>query len=80
MHARFSEGFGKGTAIGGLSHGAEDPESIRSAIETCIAPVFPGADPVQAVHLMTEGAVDLTRVTGAGAAHCRVPAPLPRHV
>ncbi|SMX38593.1 Muconate cycloisomerase 1 [Maliponia aquimaris] len=39
-----SEGIGEGTTIGGLSYGAESPESIRSAIDTYIAPVLLGRD------------------------------------
>jgi len=39
-----SEGFGEGTTIGGLSYGAESPESIRSAIDTYIAPALLGRD------------------------------------
>ena len=39
-----SEGIGKGTTIGGLSYGAESPESIVSAIETYIAPALLGRD------------------------------------
>ncbi len=37
-----SEGIGEGTTIGGLSYGAESPESIQSAIETYIAPALLG--------------------------------------
>jgi muconate cycloisomerase len=37
-----SEGIGEGTTIGGLSYGAESPESIRSAIDTYIAPALAG--------------------------------------
>lgn len=37
-----SEGIGEGTTIGGLSYGAESPESIRSAIDTYIAPALIG--------------------------------------
>lgn len=39
-----SEGLGEGTTIGGLSYGPESPESIRSAIETYIAPALTGRD------------------------------------
>ena len=39
-----SEGIGEGTTIGGLSYGAESPESIQSAIETYIAPTLLGRD------------------------------------
>lgn len=37
-----SIGLGEGTAIGGLSYGAESPESIQSAIEAYIAPLLIG--------------------------------------
>lgn len=39
-----SEGLGEGTTIGGLTYGPESPESIRSAIETYIAPALTGRD------------------------------------
>jgi muconate cycloisomerase len=39
-----SEGWGEGTTIGGLSYGAESPESIRSAIDAYIAPALVGRD------------------------------------
>lgn len=44
---RFSDGstgVGEGTTIGGLSYGAESPESIQSAIDTYIAPALMGRD------------------------------------
>ncbi len=44
---RFSDGstgVGEGTTIGGLSYGAESPESIQSAIDTYIAPALIGRD------------------------------------
>ncbi len=50
-----SEGLGEGTTIGGLTYGPESPESIRSAIDTYIAPALTGrdADDVNgAIHLM----------------------------
>lgn len=37
-----SEGIGEGTTIGGLSYGAESPESIKSAIDTYISPALLG--------------------------------------
>ncbi len=39
-----SEGIGEGTSIGGMSYGAESPESIKSAIDTYIAPLLDGRD------------------------------------
>lgn len=39
-----SEGIGEGTTIGGLSYGAESPESIKSAIDTYIMPALVGRD------------------------------------
>lgn len=39
-----SEGIGEGTTIGGLSYGAESPESIQSAIDTYMAPALTGRD------------------------------------
>lgn len=38
------EGIGEGTTIGGLSYGDESPESIKSAIDTYIAPVLDACD------------------------------------
>jgi muconate cycloisomerase len=55
---RFSDGstgIGEGTTIGGLSYGAESPESIRSAIDTYIAPALlgrAGDDVNGAIHTM----------------------------
>ncbi len=37
-----SFGIGEGTTIGGLSYGPESPESIKSAIDTYIAPALQG--------------------------------------
>lgn len=37
-----SEGLGEGTSIGGMSYGAESPESIKLAIDTYIAPILEG--------------------------------------
>lgn len=41
------EGIGEGTTIGGLSYGAESPESIKSAIDTYILPVLETCDLAQ---------------------------------
>lgn len=41
------EGIGEGTTIGGLSYGDESPESIKSAIDTYIAPVLRTCDVAQ---------------------------------
>jgi muconate cycloisomerase len=38
------EGIGEGTTIGGLSYGEESPESIKSAIDTYIAPLLRTCD------------------------------------
>ena len=38
------EGIGEGTTIGGLSYCEESPESIKSAIDTYIAPILRTAD------------------------------------
>lgn len=37
-------GFGEGTTIGGLSYGAESPESIKLTIDRYVAPVLIGSD------------------------------------
>lgn len=54
-----SEGLGEGTSIGGLSYGAESPESIKLAIDTYIAPILLGmdADNITAARLKIEKAV-----------------------
>lgn len=39
-----SEGIGEGTTIGGLAYGPESPESIKSAIDTYIAPALIGRE------------------------------------
>lgn len=39
-----SEGLGEGTSIGGLSYGAESPESIKLAIDAYIAPAIEGLE------------------------------------
>lgn len=47
VRIRFSDGsvgLGEGTSIGGMSYGAESPESIKMAIDTYIAPVLEGMD------------------------------------
>lgn len=41
------EGIGEGTTIGGLSYGAESPESIKSAIDTYIVPILQSCDIAQ---------------------------------
>ncbi|MER5174063.1 muconate/chloromuconate family cycloisomerase [Thioclava sp. GXIMD2076] len=47
VEMRFSDGsvgIGEGTTIGGLNYCAESPESIRSAIDTYLAPALIGLD------------------------------------
>ena len=47
VRVRFADGsvgLGEGTSIGGMSYGAESPESIRLAIDTYIAPAIVGMD------------------------------------
>lgn len=46
------EGWGEGTTIGGLSYGAESPESIKLTIETYIAPVLKGMDATRPASIM----------------------------
>jgi len=46
------EGMGEGTTIGGLSYGAESPESIKLTIDTYMAPVLKGADPTRPAIIM----------------------------
>ena len=59
---RFSDGsvgLGEGTSIGGMSYGPESPESIKTAIDTYIAPLIEGhaADDVNGVIALVEKAV-----------------------
>lgn len=53
------EGIGEGTTIGGLSYGEESPESIKSAIDTYIAPLLATCDPdrIGATMAMLRGSV-----------------------
>lgn len=62
-----SEGIGEGTTIGGLSYGAESPESIRSAIETYIAPALLGhrADDVNGAIQLVDRLVKGNRIAKA---------------
>ncbi|WP_116134514.1 muconate/chloromuconate family cycloisomerase [Tropicimonas sp. IMCC34043] len=62
VQVRFSDGstgLGEGTSIGGLSYGAESPESIKAAIDTYIAPLLEGcnADNINHVRTLIEKAV-----------------------
>lgn len=46
------EGIGEGTTIGGLSYGAESPESIKLAIDTYFAPILKGSDATRPAAIM----------------------------
>lgn len=46
------EGIGEGTTIGGLSYGAESPESIKLTIETYVAPLLEGGDATRPAAIM----------------------------
>lgn len=48
------EGIGEGTTIGGLSYGPESPESIKSAIDTYIAPILDTCDLAQVGAVMAK--------------------------
>jgi muconate cycloisomerase len=48
------EGLGEATTIGGLSYGEESPESIKSALDTYIAPTVTGLDPRSINAVMAE--------------------------
>jgi muconate cycloisomerase len=48
------EGLGEATTIGGLSYGEESPESIKSALDTYIAPIVTGLDPRSINAVMAE--------------------------
>ncbi len=54
-----SEGLGEGASIGGLSYGPEGVESIKLAIDTCIAPALVGTegDAIIAASVLMEKAV-----------------------
>ncbi|WP_375188665.1 muconate/chloromuconate family cycloisomerase [Sphingobium yanoikuyae] len=46
------EGIGEGTTIGGLSYGAESPESIKLTIDHYVAPLLTGVDATRPAVLM----------------------------
>lgn len=46
------EGLGEGTTIGGLSYGAESPESIKLTIDQYIAPMISGMDATRPAKVM----------------------------
>ena len=46
------EGIGEGTTIGGLSYGAESPESIKLTIDQYVAPLLMGVDATRPAILM----------------------------
>jgi muconate cycloisomerase len=48
------EGLGEATTIGGLSYGEESPESIKSALDTYIAPLVTGLDARNVNRIMAE--------------------------
>ena len=64
-----SVGLGEGTSIGGMSYGSESPESIKSAIDTYIAPALKGVEGDQ-----INSAIDLVNkvVQGNPIARCAV--------
>lgn len=45
-------GWGEGTTIGGLAYGEESPESIKTNLDTYVAPMFRGQDPRGVARLM----------------------------
>ena len=47
-------GWGEGTTIGGLAYGEESPESIKTNIDTHMAPMLAGQDPAQPARLMAQ--------------------------
>ena len=48
------EGWGEATTIGGLNYGGESPESIKTNIDTHIAPLLIGMDASQVAKAMTK--------------------------
>jgi muconate cycloisomerase len=60
-------GWGEGTTIGGLAYGEESPESIKTNIDTYIAPMLVGQDPRGVARLMAAVA---ERVQGNRFAKC----------
>jgi len=47
------EGLGEGTTIGGLSYGAESPESIKLTVDNYAAPLIKGADATRPAVVMS---------------------------
>lgn len=47
-------GWGEGTTIGGLAYGEESPESIKTNIDTYVAPMLVGQDPREVARLMAQ--------------------------
>jgi muconate cycloisomerase len=47
-------GWGEGTTIGGLAYGEESPESIKTNIDTYVAPMLVGRDPRESARLMAQ--------------------------
>lgn len=45
-------GWGEGTTIGGLAYGEESPESIKTNLDTYVAPMLQGQDPRGVARLM----------------------------
>lgn len=45
-------GWGEGTTIGGLAYGEESPESIKTNLDTYVAPLLQGQDPRGVARLM----------------------------
>ena len=45
-------GWGEGTTIGGLAYGEESPESIKTNLDTYVAPLLKGQDPRGVARLM----------------------------
>ncbi|HEX8784584.1 MAG TPA: muconate cycloisomerase, partial [Telluria sp.] len=48
------EGWGEATTIGGLNYGEESPESIKTNIDTHIAPLLLGMDATQPAKAMAK--------------------------
>lgn len=60
-------GWGEGTTIGGLAYGEESPESIKTNLDTYVAPMLQGQDPRGVARLM---ALVSGRVQGNRFAKC----------
>ena len=65
------EGWGEATTIGGLAYGEESPESIKTNIDTYIAPLLIGMDATQSPSAHGERCARPSRATASPSARSR---------